>query len=238
MLRCSSNYCMSINMEPNISTIASMIGEPARAKILIALMGGKALTATELAIEAETSSSTASSHLSKLTEHRLLKVRKQGRHKYFQLYDQDIAVLIESLMNLSLKHTIPRVFTGPRDSSLRYARVCYDHLAGSVAVSLFDTLIQLKHMAFTEGHLHLTESGKLFFQKLGFVANNSKVSKRPVCKACLDWSERRDHVAGILGQWILNDILDKRWAIREDDSRVITFTKTGIKKFKQQYNIY
>ena len=128
-------------MEPNISFIASLIGDPARSKMLTALMGGKALTATELALEAEITAQTASNHLAKLLSGELLTVRKQGRHKYFQLKDHEIAGLIEQLSNLSAGLQHPKVNTGPSDPRLKRSRICYDHLAGELAVALLDSLL-------------------------------------------------------------------------------------------------
>ncbi|WP_246109346.1 ArsR/SmtB family transcription factor [Reinekea thalattae] len=125
-------------MEPNFSIIAGLIGDPARARMLSALMAGKALTTTELALEADITAQTASSHLAKLVDAQLLAVRKQGRHRYFQLHRPDVAELIEKLLNVTVTSTIQ---TGPVDSKLRHARVCYDHLAGALGVALYDSLV-------------------------------------------------------------------------------------------------
>ena len=128
-------------MEPNIAYLANLIGDQARSKMLIALMGGKALTATELSVEADITPQTASSHLQKLVEGELLIVRKQGRHKYFQLKNGKIADLLEQLLNISSEMITAQVSTGPTDERLRRARICYDHLAGELGVALFDALV-------------------------------------------------------------------------------------------------
>jgi DNA-binding transcriptional ArsR family regulator len=226
-------------MTPNISFVASLIGEPTRASMLTALMGGKALTATELAVEGDISSSTASSHLTKLVEGELLVVRKQGRHKYFQLKDASIAELLEKLLNISAKLNHIKTVTGPTDPRLRKARICYDHLAGEISVSLYDSLVSNKYLIDNGAETLLTEQGQLFFSALGinFELESIKSNKRPLCKSCLDWSERKNHLAGIVGQLILNDLFTQGWATKDLDSRAIQFSQKGLRLFKQKYKI-
>ena len=196
-------------MEPDISTIASLIGEPTRAQMLMALMSGKALTATELATSANITSQTASSHLSKLVDGHLLVVRKQGRHKYFQLKGHEVAELIEKLLTLSATPNTSSIATGPSDPKLRESRVCYDHLAGEVAVSLYDALVREGYIVDNSSETLITDSGKAFFTNMGADIAKIENNKRPLCKSCLDWSERRNHLSGTLGQWILEDLLSK-----------------------------
>ncbi|MGB0835225.1 MAG: ArsR/SmtB family transcription factor [Vibrio gallaecicus] len=227
-----------MNNEPNIAHVASLIGEPARAKMMVALMSGKALTATELAIEADIGSSTASSHLAKLINSELLVVRKQGRHKYFQLKDHQIAELIESLLNISARSQVSTISTGPTNAALRKARICYDHLAGEVAVKLLDALKARQLIVYSSNSdIQLSNKGVVFFEELGADISKLKQHRRVLCKACLDWSERRDHLAGHLGQWVLNDLVNRGWLIRELDSRVMTFSRTGFKQFAKLYGL-
>jgi DNA-binding transcriptional ArsR family regulator len=127
-------------MRPEIAAIGTLIGDPSRAHMLTALMGGKALTATELALEADISAQTATSHLNQLVAGKLLVARKQGRHKYFQLANYQVAEMLESLLSLSATLSIPNIATGPTDPALKYARVCYDHLAGEVGVQIYNAL--------------------------------------------------------------------------------------------------
>jgi len=227
--------------QPDIATLSAMIAEPARAKMLIALMSGKALTATELALEGDITAQTASSHLAKLVDGGLLLVRKQGRHKYFQLSGADIAALLETLLNISAKTIHSGVKTGPGDPDLRRARICYDHLAGELSVALYHALISQDYIRSLEDYgapqLMLTAKGEAFFTALGLELNTLTAKKRPLCKSCLDWSERRFHLAGSLGQWILEDILAKGWATRDPDSRVIRFKETGLKRFYSRYQL-
>lgn len=220
-------------MTPAIANIATLIGDSARAKMLIALLGGKALTATELEIEADVSTSTASSHLQKLVAGGLLLERKQGRHKYFQLQHHDVANLLEMLLNISQRREIA---TGPQNPDLRQSRVCYDHLAGTLAVKLYDALSRQNLLLDCQQSAALTAQGALFFAKLGFAPSHQ--STRPICKACLDWSERRSHLAGQLGQWILQDIFAKEWAQQDLDSRVVRFSAVGLKHFSKRYGIH
>lgn len=200
-------------------------------------MGGKALTATELAIEAEITSQTASSHLSKLVEGQLLVVRKQGRHKYFQLQGVEVAELLEKLLNITAKISTSNTVTGPSDLKLRKSRICYDHLAGELAVALYDSLARNEYIIDKNSETLVTDAGREFFESIGMDFDHSPKSKRPLCKSCLDWSERRNHLAGILGQWILNDILKNGWASKDLDSRVIQFNQRGLKLFYSRYDI-
>ena len=235
MLRWPSNHEGTSTLEPKISLVAQLIGDTARSKMLTALMGGKALTATELAIEADITPQTASSHLSKLFKGELVVVRKQGRHKYFQLKNTQVAELLEALLNLSANIQTPHIKTGPRDPGLKNARVCYDHLAGELGVALYDALVSSKYIIDQSHETILTDKGRVFFQGQGFDFNAQKKSRRPICKSCLDWSERRNHLSGVLGQWILSDIFNKNWATKDPDSRSLRFSKKGLSHFSKTY---
>jgi DNA-binding transcriptional ArsR family regulator len=205
--------------------------------MIIALMSGKALTATELAIEADIMPQTASSHLAKLVEGEMLVVRKQGRHKYFQLKSIQIAELIEQMLNISATISNASISTGPKDERLRKSRICYDHLAGELGVKLFDALISKNLITENATDLTLTSKGITFFSALGVDFDSSKQSSRPLCKSCLDWSERRSHLAGSIGKWVLNDALNRNWASQDLDSRVIHFTSHGLDAFSKKYFI-
>ncbi|NHO88927.1 winged helix-turn-helix transcriptional regulator [Pseudoteredinibacter isoporae] len=217
--------------------MASLIGDEARSKMLTALMSGKALTATELSLEAGITPQTASSHLNKLLDGELIVVRKQGRHKYFQLRNAEIAELIEHMLNISAGTSCAQVSTGPQDDRLRKARVCYDHLAGELAVQLFDALLDKAYFIEHDNELMLTDSGRSFFKNLGADFELLNNTRRPLCKACLDWSERRSHLAGSLGKWILHDAISRAWAKQDMDSRAIRFTSKGALAFARQYGL-
>lgn len=217
---------MTIANGADIAAVAALVGEPARARILASLMGGTALTATELALEAEVAPSTASSHLARLTEGRILRVEKQGRHRYFRLDGDEVAEMLESLMGVAERHA-PRRRSGPSDPALRTARVCYDHLAGERGVWLLDRL--------TERNLLAGPASVEFFQRLGIDVPALAKQRRPLTRTCLDWSERRDHLAGALGAAILQRILALRWARRESGSRALIFSGAGEKAFQSQF---
>ncbi|MEQ1649265.1 MAG: winged helix-turn-helix domain-containing protein [Hyphomicrobiaceae bacterium] len=222
---------------PSISTIASLIGDPARANILMSLMDGRALTASELAQHAGVSLPTASSHLGKLESGQLLTMEKQGRHRYFRLANGDVAHALETLMGLAEKSGHRPIRTGPKDPEMRAARVCYDHLAGERAVALFDRLISRKYLTVGHDGLLPSRSGRVFFQSIGIEMGPLEQLRRPMCRACLDWSSRRNHLAGSLGKAILDHALEAGWAARDQGSRVIRFTRTGEQKFTRAYEM-
>ena len=220
---------------PDIALLGSVIGDPARANMLIALMSGKALTATELASEAGITVQTASSHLSKLEGAGLLQQRKQGRHRYFALADDDVAQLLEAMMGLAASRGLMRTRTGPKDPALRRARVCYNHLAGDLGVQLFDSLQQRRLLTGTETDFALTEAGRDFLEDLGIDVQALERERRPVCKSCLDWSERRTHMAGALGTALLDRFIGLGWAERVPKSRIISFSPKGQKAFETHF---
>lgn len=220
---------------PNIVPIAALVGDQARAAMLTALMAGEALTATELATEANITRQTASAHLAKLREAGLVQVASQGRHRYFQLANKDVAQLLESLMGVAERTGSTRVRPGPNDPQLRKARVCYDHLAGTVGVELFDSLLARRLISSRDNHndLQLTRNGEAFFSAAGISIQRPHGSRRPVCRACLDWSVRRHHLAGVAGASILNHCFEQKWAKRTAGTRVVIFTRRGEQNFRQ-----
>ncbi len=220
---------------PDIALIGSLIGDPARANMLTALTAGKALTATELAGTAGITLQTASSHLSKLEAGGLIAQRKQGRHRYFTLADDDVGLMIEGLMGFAAYRGFTRHRTGPKDPALRKARVCYNHLAGDYGVRMLDSLIAEEVISGAGDTLQLTASGTDKMTALGIDLPALTRLRRPVCRTCLDWSERRSHLAGSLGQALLSLFLDKGWARREPDSRAIRFTGTGETEFAKLF---
>lgn len=223
-------------MQHPITHIAAMIADQARANMLLALLSGRALTASELAIEADITAQTASSHLAKMLQHNLLQVQKQGRHKYFQLHNPEIARLLETLLVISETSISNKVKTGPACPSLRQARVCYDHIAGKVGVEIFDGLLQQNILELHQQAAALTPTGKAFFIQLGADIEQLEKKRRPLCRACLDWSERRSHLAGSVGQWVLEFVLTKKWAKRDLDSRALHFSDSGYKKLRKLFN--
>jgi len=220
---------------PDIALLGALIGEPARANMLTALMSGKALTASELAAEASITLQTASSHLSKLQVGGLIHQRKQGRHRYFSLADDDVGSVLESMMGLAAMKGHLRTRTGPKDPQLRKARICYNHLAGERGVQMFDTLL-LKAFLIENGEsVELTQAGEAFFVKFGVDVAALKKLRRPLCKSCLDWSARRSHLSGSLGTAILDQMYKMGWAKHIHGTRVVTFSRKGDEAFSRLF---
>jgi DNA-binding transcriptional ArsR family regulator len=218
---------------PDIARIASLVGDPARANMLTALMGGTALTASELALEAGVSLPTASSHLSKLMEGGLLTLASQGRHRYYGLAGPQVAGMIEAITGVAATVGPQRVRPGPRDAAMRVARVCYDHLAGEQAVAMLDRLIARQVLLRDDKEIRLGPSAASHFAAIGIDVESK--ARRPVCRACLDWSVRRSHLAGTLGAAILDKILLEKWARREKDSRAVIFSPMGRQAFEKVF---
>lgn len=222
---------------PDIATIAALLGDPGRANMLTALMAGQALTAGELAREAGVTAQTASSHLAKLQAGGLLVGRKQGRHNYFALSGDDVAGVIEALMGLAQRTGHTRIRTGPKEPAMRRARVCYDHLAGEMAVGMLEHLIARGLLTETGEALSLTASGKVFMATLGLDLEMIARSRRPLCKGCLDWSVRRTHLAGALGAALLSRFYALGWASREAGTRLVGFSPRGLQAFREIFGV-
>ena len=217
---------------PQIAGLAALVGDPARANMLTALLSGAALTASELAAEAGVGLPTASSHLAKLAAGGLLAVEKQGRHRYFRLTGSDVAAVLEGLMGLAARTGQLRTRPGPKDPALRHARVCYDHLAGELGVALFDSLARRRLLELGEGELRLTPKGRHFVADFGIALAPIAVLQRPLCRSCLDWSARRSHLAGALGAALLARIYELKWARREPGTRIVRFSPRGEEQFR------
>jgi DNA-binding transcriptional ArsR family regulator len=210
-----------------IAGIASVIGEPARAAMLAVLMDGRALTAAELAGVAGITPQTASTHLARLIGAELVTVEKQGRHRYHRLAGPAVAGLLESLMQHATgsvaRQCVPR--TGPRDEAMRRARTCYDHLAGRLGVAIADALVAQGHVEIDDEAGLITEPGAAFFARIGIASlGASRRSTRPLCRPCLDWSERRRHLAGRLGAAICTHGFPAGWLRRIAGTRAVSIT--------------
>ncbi|MDZ4868602.1 MAG: winged helix-turn-helix domain-containing protein [Alphaproteobacteria bacterium] len=222
---------------PDIARIAVLIGDPARANMLTALSSGAALTASELAAEAGVTKQTASAHLAKLLDAELLAVESQGRHRYFRLHGEDVGDLLESLMGVAAQRGTSRVRTGPREPALRRARVCYDHLAGDLGVSLFDAMRAGKWITVDGQDVTVPKTGRTAFAAFGIDVAELETVRRPLCRTCLDWSVRRSHLAGTLGAAILDRIFELGWAKRAKGTRVVDFTTAGERAFTAQFKL-
>ncbi|MFO1217099.1 MAG: winged helix-turn-helix domain-containing protein [Burkholderiaceae bacterium] len=220
---------------PRIDTIAALIGEPARAEMLSALMADRALTATELAGLAGVSRATASAHLGKLCRAGLVTVHDQGRHRYFRLAGADVAQLIESLAGVAFRSGAVRLKSSPREPALRRARVCYDHLAGELGVQAFESLLAQDVLRIDAGGLQLGAAAAAWCVGFGIDLGALTSQRRMVCRACMDWSERRTHLAGALGAALLQRLFTLGWARRVEGTRIVGFTPPGERAFAERF---
>jgi DNA-binding transcriptional ArsR family regulator len=221
-----------------VCTIAAAIGEPARARMLYCLMDGHARTSTELAVVAWVSPSTASVHLTRLKEAKLVKVLVQGKHRFYSLDGPDVGAALEGLSVLAGPRTR---FVPTTPSRLRQARTCYDHIAGVVGVSLHDRFQALGWLSAgpdpSESAYDLTRPGIKAFEALGIDVEATRSLRRRFACACLDWSERRPHVGGALGSALLKLMLRKKWVIPDLDSRALEITRMGRQEMKTRFGL-
>ena len=221
-----------------MAAIAALVGEAGRARMLIALMDGRALTATELAQLAGVSPPTASGHLGKLTQAGLLAVLPQGRHRYFRLASPAVARLLEGIMVVAAEPPASEQRPEPRIGRLlRDARTCYDHLAGRLGVALTDALIHKGAIELGDEAGRVTEFGESFLQSFGISLEARRQSRRLYCRPCLDWSERRFHLAGVLGNALLARTLELGWIIRANEGRAVSVTPKGRRGFSDRFGV-
>jgi DNA-binding transcriptional ArsR family regulator len=221
---------------PKIAQIASLIGEPARANMLVSLLDGRALTASELAYVAGIAPQTASGHLAKLCDAGLLALEKQGRHRYFRLASPLVGQMLEGVMVVAEAGPARYQPHWRRGDALRNARTCYDHMAGRLAVDITDRLIERSFIVLEEDAGRLTEAGEAFFGGIG-LSLASASTRRVFCRPCLDWSERRPHLAGQIGATVLRHALDRGWVQRVKDSRALTITPSGRRQLPEIFGV-
>ncbi|MEO5564672.1 MAG: helix-turn-helix transcriptional regulator [Chitinophagaceae bacterium] len=224
-------------METQFKQISALIGDPTRATILWTLLDGKAFTATELAITADTSPQNISMHLTKLVQADLLSVESQGRHRYYKFSRDDIAYAIEALANLIPHPRIDKTAPVESTSAIKYCRTCYDHLAGKIGVAVTDSLLQQKIIVDINNNYEISKKGKKWFSDLNIDIDTLNEQRRSLLRPCLDWSERRHHIAGSLAAALLNFILTEDWARRTKNSRAITITGKGEKKLYEYFKL-
>lgn len=216
--------------------IAGLVGEPARAKILWSLLDGRAYTAGELATAADISGTSASNHLTKLLGAELLKVEKQGKHRYFSFSRPEIAYAIESLANLS-GYTSKKTAKEATPAGMKYCRSCYDHLAGYVGVKITEALEKKKAIRTHASSYLVTNSGWKLLANLDIDKNEMLSNRRPLTRQCLDWSERRPHIAGQIGALLLKRMLERNWFKRIRFSRELIITSMGRSEISSLLNI-
>lgn len=222
----------------NLAEVGSLVGDVARAQMLTHLLDGRALTAGELAWCAGITPQTASGHLSKLQKAGLLAMEKQGRHRYFRLASLTVANMLESMQVVCAVDTPRRIRPESRmDQDMRMARSCYDHLAGVLGVSLADALTRLGAIDLSSDGGMITDKGHGLFHEFGVDIDSLAKQKRCFCRPCLDWSERRHHIAGAVGKGLADRLFDLGWIERVRDSRVIRVTPSGRNGLKTTFAI-
>jgi DNA-binding transcriptional ArsR family regulator len=220
-----------------IAATASLLGDPARANMLAALMDGRALTAKELAYVAHVSPQTTSGHLGKLTQAGLLTPQKQGRHRYYRLASPLVGQMLEGIMAVAgeADAAMPeRRTTWRGGEALRTARSCYDHLAGRLGVGLADSLCEHGHVALTADGGEVTDRGHHFLRAFGA---EPEPGRRVFCRPCLDWSERRPHIAGRLGAALACRCFELGWIERQRDTRAVAITAAGRAGFAERFGV-
>jgi len=218
----------------DMAAIAALVGDPARANILVALLDGRALTASELAYAAHVTPQTASGHLGKLARANLIVPAQQGRHRYFRLAGRHIAAMLESISEVAAVAP-PRLRPIRIDDTMRQARMCYDHIAGQLGVVLADALREHGHIEFADDGGVVTPSGEAFFAKVGVDLSGARQNRRVFCRPCIDWSERRAHLAGAVGAALAERLMELRWIARKRDSRALTITPIGWAKIEHTF---
>lgn len=221
----------------SLAEIGALVGDVARANMLNALLGGRALTAGELAWVARVTAQTASGHLARLAAARLVAVEKQGRHRYYRLASPAIAQMLESIAVAAMQAP-PRYRPASKiDDALRDARTCYDHLAGRLGVALTDVLAERRHLVFSQEGGIVTAAGKRFFAEFGVDLARAQSQQRCFCRLCLDWSERRPHLAGAVGAALAKRCFDLDWVARARDSRAVAVTGAGQAGFAATFGV-
>lgn len=224
-------------MEKEFIGIASLIGDPVRSKVLWTLMDGRAYTATELSICAETSPQNISMHLARLVQSDLLTVEKQGRHRYYRFARQEVAYAIEALTSLIPGKPAERKASTDSDSAIRYCRTCYDHLAGKVSVAITGSLLKQQMILQNKNSFELTGKGRKLFGSLGIAIEELEHQRRILLRPCLDWSERQYHLAGALGAALLDTLLQDGWMRKTRNSRAVIITAEGQKSLHTYFKI-
>lgn len=223
--------------EDRFVELSALICEPVRARMLWNLLDGKAYTAGELSIVADVSATNASNHLSKMVEAGLLKVESQGRHRYFSFARAEVAYAVESLANLVGDGEKRAKTNDARMDSIKYCRTCYDHLAGYVSIQITQAMEKYAYLQKLNGEFIITPKGWKWLEDWGIRKEMFERSRRPIARQCLDWSERKPHIAGLLGAFMLEKMLEKKWFRKKPHSRELLVTPRGLKEIKDRFKV-
>lgn len=216
-----------MSMAPQIAEVAALVGDPARANMLCALLGGSAITAAELAGTAHVSPQTASEHLARLLAAGLVVVAKQGRHRYYRLAGPRVGQMLESIMSVAMVGPPRFQPRSKADETMRHARTCYDHLAGVLGVGIADRLIERAFVILGDEAGEVTPAGTAFLAEFGVDLGAARTKRRIFCRPCLDWTERRPHIGGAVGAAVASRCFELNWIERIRGSRALTITGTG-----------
>ena len=222
---------------PIIAEIAALVGDPARATMVSALLDGRALTASELAFSARITPQTASAHLAKLTEAGVLSVIRSGRHRYFRLASPTVADMIDGIVAVALEKRPRYRPLSRRARALGAARICYDHLAGRLSVDLTDALVAREHLVPDDEVAEITPDGVRFLTEFGVALPAGRSNRPSFCRLCLDWTERRPHIAGAVGVEITRRCFDLGWIERVAESHAVIVTSSGRRGFHKTFGI-
>ncbi|NQW09061.1 MAG: helix-turn-helix transcriptional regulator [Alphaproteobacteria bacterium] len=225
-----------MNRGPNIAAVAALVGDPSRAIMLDVLLDGRVRTAGELAREANVTPATASGHLAKLVDGDLLAVAHQGRHRYFRLASAEAAHLLESLAVFAGERRVPKTPRFPKDDAMRTGRTCYDHLAGRLGVALADGLVASGYLDRLDDGFAITTDGGARFARAGLDMAVLQARSRPLIRGCVDWSERRFHLAGSLGAGLLDLMTTRHW-LRRADGRTVVVTPSGHRGLAEAFGV-
>jgi DNA-binding transcriptional ArsR family regulator len=212
---------------PQIAEVAALVGDPARANILVALLGGRALTASELAYAAGVSPQTTSGHLGKLSAARLVVLMKQGRHRYYRLAGPHVGHMLESIMHVAIDGPPRYQPRSKTDDQMRRARTCYDHIAGVLGVDLADSMMAHDFVVLGDEAGEVTPAGMEFLTRLGVDLAAARAKRRVFCRPCLDWTERRPHIGGAVGAALAKRCFELKWIEQVRDSRALAITPAG-----------
>lgn len=226
-----------MSTQSNVAMIASLVSEPSRAAILTALLDGRFHTASELAHMAGIKPQTASFHLAKMTEAQVITVEKQGRHRYYGIQDPEVAQVMESLLSIAPPVPIKSFKQASENEAIRLARTCYDHVAGHLGVQIMSFFMQKGILSEDQDGLHITQQGEIFFADFQINLKNTKQKRRSFSHKCLDWSERRHHLAGALGSALLDRLFELHWIEHLPTTRAIRITAEGKRGFKEVFSI-
>jgi DNA-binding transcriptional ArsR family regulator len=216
-----------MSAEPNLAQVAMLIGEPARAAMLLALLGGQSLPAGELAARAAVTPQTASAHLARLIDGGLVQVSSSGRHRYYRLSNREIGAVLEALLTIAPARPVRSLRQSEEVRALRAARTCYDHLAGALGVALTQRLLALRLLIREENRYHVTDDGAVWLAGWSIDLDALRSGRRVLARPCLDWSERHDHLAGALGAALTSALFARGWLLRVPGGRAVRLTAEG-----------